>query len=82
MPYIHRHSRERLELGESPLNAGELNYLITLLCIEYGEDRPDGYTTYNEIIGALECAKLEFSRRVVAPYEDEKIEENGDVYET
>ena len=30
--------------------------------------------------GALECAKLEFARRIVAPYEDAKIKENGDVY--
>ena len=30
--------------------------------------------------GALESAKLEFYRRVVAPYEDEKMNLNGDVY--
>jgi len=34
----------------------------------------------NAIIGALECAKLELYRRVAAPYEDDKIAENGDVY--
>ena len=34
----------------------------------------------NAIIGALECAKLELYRRVAAPYEDDKIIENGDVY--
>lgn len=31
-------------------------------------------------LGAVECAKLEFMRRVVAPYEDGKILANGDVY--
>ena len=31
-------------------------------------------------IGALEAAKLEFYRRVVAPYEDQKMLDNGDVY--
>ena len=30
-------------------------------------------------MGVLECCKLEFYRRVAAPYEDIKIEENGDV---
>ena len=30
--------------------------------------------------GAVECAKLEFYRRVVAPHEDEKMKDNGDVY--
>ena len=40
----------------------------------------NSYATINDIIGALEGAKMEFYRRVVAPYEDEKIKENGDVY--
>jgi len=31
-------------------------------------------------LGAIECAKLEFIRRVVSPYEDAKIVANGDVY--
>jgi len=31
-------------------------------------------------LGAIECAKLEFIRRVVSPYEDTKIASNGDVY--
>ena len=34
----------------------------------------------NEAIGALECATLELYRRKVAPYEDGKIAENGEVY--
>jgi len=32
-----------------------------------------------DVLGALECAKLEFYRRLVAVYEDVKIRENGDV---
>jgi len=32
------------------------------------------------VTGVLECAKLELYRRIAAPYEDTKIEENGDVY--
>lgn len=31
-------------------------------------------------VGAIECAKMEFARRVIFPYEDRKISENGDVY--
>jgi len=38
------------------------------------------YQTFNDIIGALEGAKLEFYRRVVVRYEEEKIKANGDVY--
>jgi hypothetical protein len=38
------------------------------------------YQTVNDIVGALEGAKMEFYRRAAAPYEDLKIKENGDVY--
>lgn len=44
---------------------------------------PDGYATNNaeaDALGALECCKLEFYRRVAVPYEDGKIKTNGDVY--
>jgi hypothetical protein len=34
----------------------------------------------DEVVGVLECAKLEIYRRIAAPYEDKKIVENGDVY--
>lgn len=37
------------------------------------------YSDYNSAIGVLECAKMEFYRRRAAPYEDEKLSENGDV---
>ena len=32
------------------------------------------YQNVNAIIGALECAKLELYRRLIAPYEDTKVE--------
>lgn len=35
----------------------------------------------NSARGAIECAKLEFYARVVRPYEETKIVENGDVYD-
>ena len=38
------------------------------------------YAHLNEVIGAIDCAKLELYRRVATPYEDKKIEESGDVY--
>jgi hypothetical protein len=38
------------------------------------------YQAINDCLGALEGAKLELYRRVAAPYEDRKIQENGDVY--
>lgn len=86
MPYIKQTDRERLDSKIKSLadsismeqRAGEVNYSITkLLLILKGEGK---YKDYNELIGALESAKLEFYRRQIAPYEDKKINENGDVF--
>ena len=55
---------------------GELNYVITRIL---KESYPLRYFNLNRAMGVLECAKLEFYRRVVAPYEDIKIKESGDV---
>lgn len=81
MPYIkNRWTRWDLEDSNShPKNVGELNYILTLIVREYNNSL-GGYQAVNDILGALEGAKLEFYRRVAAPYEDEKIKENGDVY--
>ena len=62
--------------------AGDLNYLITEVLSTYLLSNGWNYSTMNDIIGALECAKMEFSRRVVVPYEKFKMEDNGDVYPT
>lgn len=80
MPYISAESRYNLEENaEAPTSAGELNYCITKMCDAYAVNQHN-YSKFNEIIGVLECAKLEFYRRLVAPYEDIKREDNGDVY--
>lgn len=84
MPYISEKLRK--EVGAvNPLNPGELNYAFTMLLIGYAErmistDHPMSYQLLNDIAGALELAKAEYIRRVVNPYEDRKIAENGDVY--
>ena len=82
MPYIKQENRE--SLLRYPLtiaDAGELNYSITKLIDVYVSLHGLKYETLNAIVGVLECAKAEFYRRVVAPYEDLKIQENGDVYQ-
>lgn len=65
---------------------GRLNYTITKLILEYYQSvvKIEGpfkitYSDWNEILGALECCKLELYRKHIAPYEDEKIQQNGDV---
>lgn len=82
MPYIHKERRN--DLVPDPLDnsatTGELNFQITAVVKRYLDLKGTNYKTINDIIGALEGAKLEFYRRVAVPYEDTKIIENGDVY--
>jgi hypothetical protein len=79
MPYIKENRRVELDnYSDIPRNAGELNYCITKLCLRYIKCLD--YQNINDVIGALEAAKLEFYRRLAAPYEDQKIKANGDVY--
>ena len=84
MPYIKAHKRRRIDCDLANLpnmnNSGELNYVLTKIILSYLNQKGCGYSTMNDIVGALDSAKAEFQRRVVAPYEDEKIKENGDVY--
>jgi hypothetical protein len=79
MPYIRPEFRTQ-EARYAPTTAGELNYAITCLVLGYCATRTRDYQTMNDVVGALEGAKLEFYRRVVVDYENEKIKQNGDVY--
>lgn len=84
MPYIDALRRRQVYTGDVIETPGELNYVLTAVCMDYLEhrQRAEGmsYTHLNDIVGALESAKLEFYRRVVVPYEDKKCADNGDVY--
>lgn len=91
MPYITQDLREVLDPSIQTLidtvqlavqTAGKenvggiMNYVITKLL---DGTRPQRYSDFDRIIATLECCKLEYYRRKVAPYEDVKIRENGDV---
>jgi len=88
MPYIREVRRVDLaaqpliSAGQHCMSPGELNWMLTNVALSYlyrnGPD-PD-YARMSEAMGAFTCAAQEFYRRVMAPYEDEKKEENGDVY--
>lgn len=83
MPHIPVEDRAVL-LPTSPekaLAAGELNYQITEVVKSYLKCHRPCYQTYNDIIGALEGAKLELYRLKVADYEDLAIIRNGSVYQ-
>ena len=89
MPYIsQKRRREILDragvvwkvVREKEATPGDLNYIITVLLSHYVDGRDMNYKTLNEVVGVLESAKMEFYRKVVVPYEENKLKENGDIY--
>lgn len=54
---------------------GVVNYVITKVLRKV---YPARYYHYNKAMG-VECIKQEYYRRVVAPYEDKRMQETGDV---
>lgn len=90
MPYIKQEKRDEIYLKDRDTEfntlwianiecAGDLNFAISIMIKDYINRKGLNYQHINDIIGALEGAKAEFQRRVVAPYEDKKIIENGDL---
>ena len=92
MPYISKKHRVPLEpaidaladtiqsvysANEAQQKDGLVNFAVTeLLNKLYPNAR---YTDLNEIVGVLECIKLEYYRKRISPYEDLKESENGAV---
>lgn len=84
MPYIKQTERVNV-LPDDPEGIltntpGHLNYVFTEIIKDYVDSNDLSYRIINDVLGALEGAKLEFYRRVAVPYENQKIRENGDVY--
>jgi len=61
--------------------AGGLNFLMSALIAGYIHRAGVSYQICNDIVGALDNAKDEFRRKVQHPYEDQKENENGYVYD-
>jgi hypothetical protein len=86
MPYIKEEERS----GECPETEGQLAYQLTTKILDYlygnqlrvkaKEFTPMRFKDYAMAVGIIECVKQELYRRVVAPYEDKKCKENGDVF--
>jgi hypothetical protein len=93
MPYIPRENRSAYDglidqlvaaLAAEPADRrkGHANYVVTQLVRKaWGVHAAAGesYSNYADVIGTLECAKLELYRRWVAEYEDKAIKKNGDL---
>ncbi|MCK5602733.1 hypothetical protein KAR91_12710 [Candidatus Pacearchaeota archaeon] len=57
-----------------------MNYIISRIVttdIRYNKC----YLTINEAMGVLACVQQELYRRLAGPYEDQKCEQNGDVFD-
>lgn len=59
--------------------AGALNYLNFRIVKKWTEKNGKRYWIFALIIGTLVCCLLEIYRRLIAPYENQKIKESGDV---
>lgn len=93
MPYIK--PEERLRLNEHIISltdeinrifpfgllerAGRFNYVVTRLIQRVFPQRK--YWAFALVCGILVTILLEFYRRIMVPYEELKIHENGDAYE-
>lgn len=91
MPYINTDRRKELDSKMShllniagDLSDGELNYVISNILNHHIESKRAqnnfNYALCNKLIGVLECAKIELYNRVITPYENNKIKENGKLY--
>jgi hypothetical protein len=84
MPYIKDEDRskfdEAIETLTGIINAkGDLNYTISQLVGQLILKTKISYTQISEWIDGVHGAERELTRRLLDPYEDYKIEENGDV---
>lgn len=85
MPYVQQERRKELDseiealvkkLKEMAL--GDVVYALYRITKDvYGNTK--NYYTKAQGITALESTKLEYYRRILASYEDEKSKENGDI---
>ena len=82
MPYVKPKDRYKLDLVVRVLQLhkikanGDLNYILFKF---FKESVPKDYNSVKNYLGELDEVRVEIRRRFLAPYEDFKIEENGDV---
>jgi len=82
MPYIKLEERPRCDdviksmLANDVVVNGDLNYILFAFCKRYIKP---SYNNYKNFCGELRQCATEIERKILAPYEDSKIKENGDV---
>jgi hypothetical protein len=82
MPYVAQERRPVLDKIVSEMWAakvkadGDLNYILFAYCKRCINP---SYNNYKNFIGELHQCAVEIERRLLADYENKKIEDNGDV---
>ena len=82
MPYIKPDRREEIDHIVDLMNKekvvadGDLNYILYKFCKNHIKP---SYNNYKNFCGELKQCATEIERRLLAKYEDSKIEEHGDV---
>ena len=85
MSYIRQEDRDIIDEKLDPLiknlivNDGELIYIMYKLILGYYAYKGFGSSELVKGMGILECVKQEFYRRIIAPIEDSKMKDNGDI---
>jgi len=90
MPYLTKEEKEKfdpkyketlsfLEKMDIKDLTGHLNYMVFRTVKVWTKKNGKKYFVFAAIVGTMICCVLEIYRRLVAPYEDKKILENGDV---
>lgn len=87
MPYVKQYERNQVESelcslckAIQPLNSGLVNYVITTIVAS--SMKPSigwSYSTLSKALAVFRDAEAEMRRRLLDTYEEEKIEENGDI---
>lgn len=87
MPYIKKEQRPAIDQLITPLidhlkslplenQDGSLNYAVTKIIKHV---YPQKYFHFNRALGVLTAVTQELYRKIIGPYEDTKISENGEV---
>ncbi len=82
MPYIKQEIRPLMDLVVKAMVDvdvrvdGDLNYILYSFCKKHV---PLNYNSIKNFCGELRQCATEIERRILAPYEDKKIIENGDI---
>lgn len=82
MPYVTQDKRAKLNeiidlMRQHGIKAdGDLNYILFTYCKRFIKP---SYNNYKNYLGELNECINEIRRRLLSPYEDLKIKENGDI---